>query len=160
MVHGSMCADLIHGGDDGDKAGIVATVLSLQNTVAEVREELRFLREWVNLPAGAFGSITIKSIKSIVCSNFGFSEKQLTSRDRRGGLVRARHIAAHLCCRLTKHSLGTIADNLGYGDHSVVCHARDVIAGHRLRDPGFDEVLTRLETELRHKTKKTVPTKR
>lgn len=158
-MHGSTCTDLIQSGGSDIKS-LASTLSSLQNSMAVMQAEICDLRGRIDPAAGAFGVITIKAIKALVCLRFGFTEKELMSCARRGARAHARHIATHLCCRLTKHSMGTIADNLGYRDHSTVCHARDAIADRRLHNAGFDEMLTRMECELRLQTKKTVPTKR
>jgi len=125
-----------------------------------LHSELAELRARTDPSPASFGQVSIKSIKSAVCEEFHYSQKYLTTRSRSARLVHARHIAAHLCCLLTRHSLVTIAENLGYRDHSPVSHGRDKIASLRFTDAGLDEMLTRMECELRLQTKKTVPTKR
>ena len=162
MVRGLTCAkrvDLDGGLDEGDLSSLVATVVSLQVDVSALRHEIGELRSRVELPVAPAGSATIKQIKTAVCARFGFTEKQLVKRSRTSRLVRARHIAAYLCCKLTHHPLSIIGDQLGYLDYTSVCHARDKVAARRMKEPGFGEVLANLESRLHLKNQNSVPTK-
>ncbi len=54
-------------------------------------------------------SITIDSIKKVVCKEFGISVKDIVSNSRKQAFVRPRQIAIFLARRHTEHSIETIA---------------------------------------------------
>lgn len=66
--------------------------------------------------------------------HFGVPVPHILGEARRAELVRPRHIAIHLCCRLTGHSTKQIGRFFGR-HHSSVIHARDVIEMHVDEDP-------------------------
>lgn len=65
---------------------------------------------------------------------FGVPVVQILGDARRAELVRPRHIAMHLCCRLTAHSTKRIGRFFNR-HHSSVIHARDVIEMHVDENP-------------------------
>jgi len=66
---------------------------------------------------------------------FGFSRGALRRKSKQRDLEQARHVAAHLCRKITGRSYMQIAIALGYKDHTTVLYACRKTAPILLRDP-------------------------
>ncbi len=91
---------------------------------------------------------TVARIKSIVAAYYGVSPLDLESDQRLKRFCHPRHIAVHLCCRLTPRSLPFIGRQFGGRDHTTCLHARDKITKLRESDEGFNAELLAIEQRI------------
>ena len=68
-------------------------------------------------------SISIDSIKSVVCKECGITMKQIESKEKSRKIAHPRQIAMYLSRELTNTSLPKIGSMFGGRDHSTVLHA-------------------------------------
>ncbi len=79
--------------------------------------------------------ITIEFVQKTVSEYFSLSPDMIMSNSRRKEVAVARHIAMHLCKRLTDSSLKTIGLHFGGRDHSTVIHSLRTVENKYLNDP-------------------------
>ena len=79
--------------------------------------------------------ITIEFIQKVVGEYFSLPPDAVMSNSRRKEVAVARHIAMHLCKRLTDSSLKTIGLHFGGRDHSTVIHSLRTVENKYLNDP-------------------------
>lgn len=84
-----------------------------------------FLRK--DLPTEIQVQPTIDEIIRCCTQFYGLTSAEMLSDRRTARIVRARMVAAYLCCKMTTRSLPTIGSRLNR-DHTTVLHARDSIA--------------------------------
>lgn len=65
----------------------------------------------------------IAEIMRVVCAQYGVTQADMVSSDRRPGVVKARHVAMYLARALTVFSLPNIGRRFGGRDHTTVMHA-------------------------------------
>ena len=93
-------------------------------------------------------AITTVTIQQAVCSHFGLSEDELSSKRRSRDIAKPRQIAMYLACSLTNIPLMKIGEFFGKRDHTTVMHARDTITNEIALDPSMkesvDDIIRRL----------------
>lgn len=83
--------------------------------------------------------ITPATIQEAVCSHFGLSAEELTSKRRSRDIAKPRQIAMYLACSLTNVPLMKIGAYFGKRDHTTVMHARDTITDEIENDPAVKQ---------------------
>lgn len=84
-----------------------------------------FLRK--ELPPEIRVQPTIDEIIRCCTKFYGLTSAEMMSERRTARIVRARMVAAYLCCKLTTRSLPTIGHRFNR-DHTTILHARQVIS--------------------------------
>lgn len=94
-------------------------------------------------------SLTISDIKLAVARFFNISPFDLSSKRRNRNISRPRHIAMHLCRKLTSASYPEIGFCFGGRDHSSVIHAASSIAEKLHTDSVLKNEVDKIEKQLR-----------
>lgn len=91
---------------------------------------------------------SIAHIQAAVCIDYGITSVELISHRRAQRLVRARHVAMWLCCRLTPASTPVIGRCFGGRDHTTVLHAVRRIDAAIAQDAGTAREVAALRTRI------------
>ena len=94
-------------------------------------------------------TISIESIRDLVCDYFNLSVDSVMSKQRKHELVQARQIAMYLSKQHTKQSLSNIGLNIGKRDHATVLHACKVVADQIEIDKSFRLTVKEIEERLK-----------
>ncbi len=88
-------------------------------------------------------------IARLVAEACGLTPRQLTSSRRTRDITLARQLAMYLCRAHSRLPLTEIAARFGRRDHTTVLHACEAIERRRSTDPAFNELVERLERQIR-----------
>jgi chromosomal replication initiator protein len=93
--------------------------------------------------------ITLDGIIWAVTKVSGYSEKELTSNNRKREIMWWRHCIAYLACKHTYNSLQSIGLRLGGRDHTTIMNARTKIQNYLdYKDMLFVDRIKQIETLL------------
>ena len=92
-------------------------------------------------------AVTVDKIFLAVADYYHLRQSDLTSRNRRQTLVRARHMAMGLCKELTNESVSEIGRHFSR-DHTTVLHACKKVIEFRKNMPSFENDYNKLFTQL------------
>ena len=98
------------------------------------------------------GQPSIEDIMGLVTDRFGVKLSDLQSRKRTNAIAYPRQIGMYLARRITRMSLEQIGGFFGGRDHSTVLHAVRKITRLAKEDPGCQDLLSELSTELQEPT--------
>ncbi len=121
----------------------VATKSGLMN----MQVDLPLARSVVENLAVTQKSITIGSIKKVVCSEFGISEAEIASSSRKKAVVRPRQIAMFLARRYTKQSIQSIGKSFNRY-HATVIHSINNVENELKVKSDVQKQVERLEQQL------------
>lgn len=93
--------------------------------------------------------VSVEVILDVVSQHFRLSAADLRSHRRGRTVALPRQVAMYLSRMLADASYPTIAEKFDGRDHSTVIHAVRIVEEKRGRDPEIENLLTRLETDLR-----------
>ena len=120
------------------------------NSIEALRDYCRELEERLRVyetPPQEYVFKTTAIIR-VVCSAYNVSRTLMMSQQRRGKIVRPRHIAMYLSVEKTELSLPTIGRIFGNRDHTTILHAHRKIATLRASDPKLDSELSEYEQRI------------
>ena len=125
----------------------VATFASLAGESVTVEKVEHLLRDL--LAEEASRQVSIDAIQKAVAEHFDVRLADMTSRRRPASIALPRQVAMYLSRALTKGSLMEIGEAFGGRDHGTVIHACKRVAEKIAGEPGFKEVVGRIESQLR-----------
>ena len=100
------------------------------------------------LGADAVKKTTLSLVVVHVSKEYNINEKKLTGKSRQMEIVLARHVAMFLCRELTSSSLISIGKFFGGRDHSTVIHACKTIEEKINLDPGLENIIKNLKSNI------------
>ena len=96
--------------------------------------------------------ITIEDIQNQVAAYYQIRKSELLSGRRTRQIARPRQVAMYLCKQLTTRSLPEIGRKFGNRDHTTVMHAVKRIEELCQTDPGMEEDVERLRSQIEDQT--------
>jgi len=125
----------------------VGTYASLAGESVSVEKVEHLLKDLLREEAGR--QVTVDLIQKTVAEQFDVRLADMTSRRRPASIAFPRQVAMYLSRSLTKGSLVEIGEAFGGRDHGTVIHACRKVTERMDTEPGFKDVLERLESQLR-----------
>ncbi|MCZ6634320.1 MAG: chromosomal replication initiator protein DnaA [bacterium] len=99
-------------------------------------------------PRSKPAQLSIERIKKATAAFFQVPIDKIVGATRKQEITIARHVGMYLSKSLTGAPLKTIGIQFGNRDHSTVIHACRTVEKKLAGDPGFGDLLTRLENEI------------
>ena len=93
--------------------------------------------------------VRIETIQRIVAHKYSLDIKDLKGHQRTASVALPRQLAMYLACVMTDFSLGDVGKAFGGKDHSTVHHARNKIQKQIEADPFFNELVNKLQADIR-----------
>ena len=112
-------------------------------TIGFVREQLADFLEYDARP------ITVEFIQQTVSHFYGIRHSDMLSKNRRGDLVSARHVAMSLAREFTSNSLPEIGKVFGGRHHGTIIHAQKKVEARMKKDRRFREEYENLQDQFR-----------
>lgn len=87
----------------------------------------------------------VQTILTTVCEHFFISESEVLSKNRKGEIVRVRHLVMYFCLthlQMTQIQVGRYFDR----DHSSVVHAKKAIEGFNSYDSAFKRKFNKIDS--------------
>ena len=112
-------------------------------TVGFVREQLADFLEYDARP------ITVEFIQQTVSHFYGIRHSDMLSKNRRGDLVSARHVAMSLAREFTSNSLPEIGKAFGGRHHGTIIHAQKRVKAQMKENRRFKEEYENLQDQFR-----------
>jgi chromosomal replication initiator protein len=91
-----------------------------------------------------------EDIKKQVCKHFNIKLSDIESSKRARKFSYPRQIAMYLCRKMTDLSLPKVGESFGNRDHTTVMHATEKISGELKINESLEEILSKLETDIRN----------
>lgn len=135
--------------ENRDMEGVLVSLLAhsmLTNQDVNLDLAYKVVSKIVNLTPK---TITVESIRNLVCEHFNLSVESVMSKERKQELVQARQIAMYLSKQHTKQSLSNIGLNIGKRDHATVLHSCKVVADQIEIDKSFRLKIKEIEDKLK-----------
>ncbi len=98
-------------------------------------------------------AVSVETIQETVSHQFGVSVADLVSHRRERGVSYPRQLAMYLSRTVAAASFPLIGEKFGGRDHSTVMYAVRTIENRRAAETGVDQLLARIEGELRERTR-------
>lgn len=92
--------------------------------------------------------VALQHVIKSVCTYYPYNADDLASKKRGKHLSFARHVAFFLMKQMTNKSLREIGTFLGGRDHTTVVHAINKIQQYADKNPDFNVILKRLESDI------------
>lgn len=90
----------------------------------------------------------VRAIIRHVAKKYNVKVLDILSDRRSAGFVYPRHIAFHLACLLTPHSLPFLGKHFGDRDHTSIAHGHKRMMQRRADDPALDAELEAFAAEI------------
>ena len=129
--------------------GIINSIMAysvVDNCEIDLPLTARVVARAVNLEKKELG---VDDILGAVCSHCGLKQKDLISKSRRQGIVKARQLAMYLSHKYTGQSYAQIGRAIGKRDHSTVVHSCNQISRRITKDRDFRHEVEELEAALK-----------
>ena len=92
--------------------------------------------------------LSISKIKRAVCSFYGVTNQQLTSKNRTKNITNARHIAMYLCRKILDVPYKEIGNEFGRRDHTTVMEACLKVESNIKTNPLYQKAVEDIENKI------------